>query len=47
MSTGTRLAKASSLGLPELAAKINQIDVMDSTLKSAREKILQLRELRK
>src|SRR6185369_14337649 len=36
-----------NLGLPELAAKINEIDVMDSTLEGAREKILQLLELRK
>jgi len=36
-----------NLGLPELAAKINEIDVMDSTLEGAREKILQLLDLRK
>ena len=31
-----------SLGLGELAAKINEIDVMDSTLDGAKEKILEL-----
>jgi Family of unknown function (DUF5752) len=31
-----------SLGLHELAAKINEVDVMDRTLEGAREKILQL-----
>jgi len=31
-----------SLGMHELAAKINEIDVMDSTLEGAREKILEL-----
>jgi hypothetical protein len=36
-----------SLGLRELAAKINEIDVMDSTLEGAREKILQLLEVEK
>jgi len=36
-----------SLGLHELAAKINEIDVMDSTLEGAREKILQLLDLGK
>ena len=36
-----------SLGLHELAAKINQIDVMDSTLEGARQKILQLLDVEK
>ena len=31
-----------SLGMHELAAKINEIDVMDTTLEGAREKILEL-----
>jgi len=36
-----------SLGLSELAAKINEIDVMDCTLEGAREKILQLLDTEK
>jgi hypothetical protein len=36
-----------SLGLPELAGKINQIDMMDGTLEGAREKILQLLDTEK
>jgi len=36
-----------SLGLTELAAKINEIDVMDCTLEGAREKILQLLDAEK
>jgi hypothetical protein len=36
-----------SRSLPELAAKINEIEVMDSTLEGARGKILQLLDLRK
>lgn len=36
-----------SLGMRELAAKINEIDVMDSTLEGAREKILELLDAEK
>jgi len=36
-----------SLGMRELAAKINQIDVMDCTLEGAREKILELLDAEK
>jgi len=36
-----------SLGMHELAAKINEIDVMDSTLEGARERILELLDAEK
>jgi hypothetical protein len=36
-----------SLGMRELAARINEIDVMDSTLEGAREKILELLDAEK